>query len=60
MVKMNEYQRFRLVRKVWTHMHKNLGNKKILILGFAFKKDTGDARDTSSAIVIRELLREDA
>merc|ERR1712071_334901 len=34
--------------------------KKIAILGFAFKKDTGDVRETPSMFVVRDLLNEQA
>jgi UDPglucose 6-dehydrogenase len=34
--------------------------KKIAIFGFAFKKDTGDTRESPSAYVMRDLLEEQA
>ena len=41
-------------------MFNTITNKKILILGFAFKKDTGDVRETAAAYVINHLLSEKA
>lgn len=38
----------------------NFRNKKIAVLGLAFKKDTNDVRDTQSFPVIEELLNEGA
>ena len=34
-----------------------VAGKKIAVLGFAFKKDTGDARESSSAYVCATLLK---
>jgi len=34
--------------------------KQIAILGFAFKKDTGDVRETAAAYVCKFLLQEQA
>ena len=41
-------------------MFNTVTGKKIAILGFAFKKDTGDTRETASATVCRDLLDERA
>ena len=39
-------------------MFNTISGKKIAMFGFAFKKDTGDTRETSSMYVARELLQE--
>ena len=41
-------------------MFNNLYNKKILILGFSFKKDTSDTRESASIYVCKNLLEEGA
>lgn len=41
-------------------MFNTITGKKIAIFGFAFKKDTGDTRETASAYVSRDLLDERA
>lgn len=55
---MNEWQRGRFARKVISRMEENLVGKKIAILGFAFKKNTGDTRESQALDVIRTLLQE--
>ena len=39
-------------------MFNTISGKKIAMFGFAFKKDTGDTRETSSMYIARELLQE--
>jgi UDPglucose 6-dehydrogenase len=41
-------------------MFNTVSGKKITILGFAFKKDTGDTRETASVYVAKHLLSERA
>lgn len=45
-------------KKILDAMFNTVNGKKIAILGFAFKKDTGDVRETP-AIRVCELLMED-
>ncbi len=59
-VKINEYQKFRFVRKILTSMFNTVAGKKITIFGFAFKANTGDTRDTPAISICRELLVERA
>ena len=40
----NDHQRQRFVKRVVTSLFNSVTNKSIAILGFAFKKDTGDTR----------------
>ena len=44
-VAMNDYQKRRFTRKIVDSLFNTIAGKKICILGFAFKKDTGDTRD---------------
>jgi UDPglucose 6-dehydrogenase len=55
---MNDYQKNRFAQKMIETMFKTVSGKKIGVLGFAFKKDTGDARESSSAYVCATLLKE--
>ena len=43
-----------------SRMFNTVTGKKIAIFGFAFKKDTGDTRETAAAFVMRDLLEETA
>jgi len=55
---MNDFQRDRFARHVIATLNNSLRGKKITILGFAFKKNTGDARESPALDVIRILLEE--
>ena len=55
---MNESQRNRFAEKVIQRLGGNLIGQKISLLGFAFKKDTGDPRESLAVDVIRLLLEE--
>lgn len=55
---MNNFQRDRFAHNVIASMNNSLRGKKITILGYAFKKDTGDARESPALDVIRVLLEE--
>jgi UDPglucose 6-dehydrogenase len=59
-VLMNDYQKRRFAHKIVKHMFNTITGKKIAIFGFAFKKDTGDTRETASAYVMKDLLDERA
>ena len=55
---MNELQRQRFVQRVIRSLDENLQGKKIALLGFAFKKDTGDTRESLATDVIQQLQEE--
>jgi UDPglucose 6-dehydrogenase len=59
-VKMNEYQETRFVENIIKAMFNTVANKKIALLGFAFKKDTGDTRETPALFVSQKLAEEHA
>ena len=59
-IDMNEYQKRRFSRMMVSRMFNTVTGKRIAIFGFAFKKDTGDTRETASAYVMRDLLDERA
>merc|ERR1711878_99949 len=57
---MNDYQKQRFAHKVISSMFNTISGKRIGILGFAFKKDTGDTRETASIYVSKHLIRDRA
>ena len=56
---MNEFQRNRYC-KIMARMVMNLKNKHIAIFGFAYKKNTGDTRESVAAYMCHSLLQEEA
>ncbi len=59
-VRMNEYQQERFVQTIIREMFHTVVGKKIALLGFAFKADTGDTRESPGIHVARKLLEEQA
>jgi UDPglucose 6-dehydrogenase len=59
-VRINEYQQDRFIANVLQSMFNTLAGKKICVLGFAFKADTGDTRESPAIYITRKLLAEHA
>jgi len=59
-VEMNNWQRRRFSDKIIAELFNTLDQKKIALFGFAFKKDTGDTRESSAIYVAKYLLEEHA
>jgi len=59
-IAMNEYQKLRFSRRILKQMFGTVRRKKILLLGYAFKKDTGDTRESPAIDVCRFLTDEGA
>lgn len=59
-VKLNEWQQHRFVDRMLSSMFNTIAGKRIAILGFAFKANTGDTRETPAHTVVRDLLAEHA
>lgn len=59
-VLINDYQKQRFVERIIDAMFNTISGKKIAILGFAFKKDTGDTRETPALDVCKGLLGDNA
>lgn len=59
-VKMNDYQKQRFYEKTVSMCNGTLRNKKIAVYGFAFKKDTGDTRESAAIYIVSKLLVEGA
>ncbi len=59
-VRMNDYQKRRLSIRIIDSLFNTVSGKKIAILGFAFKKDTNDTRESPAIYLCRDLLAEHA
>jgi len=59
-VKMNDWQKSRFSGRIVRDLFNTVSGKHIGILGFAFKKDTNDTRETAAISVCRDLLAEGA
>ena len=59
-IQMNDWQKKRFAQNMVASMFNTVSGKKIGILGFAFKKDTGDTRETPAIDVCNLLLAEKA
>ena len=59
-VTMNEYQKDRFTRIILETLFNSVQGKRIALLGFAFKKDTGDVRESAAAYVAQKLMGEKA
>ena len=59
-VQMNDFQMTRFVRTMISAMFNTIAKKRIAILGFAFKANTGDTRESPAIYITRKLLEEQA
>merc|ERR1711957_315349 len=59
-VDMNEHQKASFGGKIISSLFNTVTNKKIAIFGFAFKKDTGDVRETPALAVCHMLMQDGA
>ncbi|XP_046447032.1 UDP-glucose 6-dehydrogenase-like [Daphnia pulex] len=59
-IDMNEYQKSRFGQRIVQAMFNTITDKHIAILGFAFKKNTGDTRESPAIYVAKHLLEEGA
>jgi UDPglucose 6-dehydrogenase len=59
-VRMNDHQKRRFTGRIVKELFNTVANKKIAILGFAFKKNTNDVRESPAIAVCRDLLAEHA
>ncbi len=55
-IKINSYQRDRFSDKIIEELDGDINSKRIAILGWAFKKDTNDSRESASIHVAANLL----
>ncbi|RKX34732.1 MAG: nucleotide sugar dehydrogenase [Verrucomicrobia bacterium] len=59
-IRMNDWQKRRYSQQVVSSLFNTVAGKKIAVLGFAFKKDTNDTRESASIYVCRDLVDEQA
>jgi len=59
-VRMNDWQKDRFTRQIVRTLFNTVSGKRIAVLGFAFKKDTNDTRESAAISVVRGLLAENA
>ncbi|MEO9954650.1 UDP-glucose 6-dehydrogenase [Nonlabens sp.] len=57
---MNDHQKRRFAKKIVETLFNTVSGKKIVILGWAFKKDTNDTRESAAIYVADYLLSEQA
>ncbi len=59
-IKLNNWQQHRISKLIVRKLFGTLSNKKIVILGFAFKANTNDTRESPAINVCKDLLEEGA
>lgn len=59
-VDMNEYMKKTFAQRIIHTLFNTVTNKKIAVFGFAFKKDTGDVRETPAVTVCNMLMQDQA
>ena len=57
---LNDYQQTRFVQNMIKSMFNTLATKRVAVLGFAFKADTGDTRESPAISITHQLLEEQA
>ena len=57
---MNDHQKDRFSKNIITTLYNTISGKKIAFLGWAFKKDTNDTRESAAIYVADQLLNEQA
>lgn len=57
---MNDHQKRRFSKKIVTTLYNTVADKKIAFLGWAFKKDTNDTRESAAIYVADDLIFEQA
>ena len=59
-IKLNDYQKHRFAKKIITTLFNTVNGEKIAFLGWAFKKDTNDTRESAAIYVADHLLEDGA
>lgn len=57
---MNDHQKSRFAKNIVTTLYNTVADKKIAFLGWAFKKDTNDTRESAAIYVADDLIFEQA
>ncbi|KAL8802481.1 MAG: hypothetical protein Q9182_003789 [Xanthomendoza sp. 2 TL-2023] len=59
-INMNEHQKKRFTKRIISCLYNNLAGKKLAVLGFAFKKDTSDTRESPAITLVTNFVVERA
>ncbi len=59
-IRINQYQKERFILKMMETMFNTMAGKKICLLGFAFKAETSDTRESPAIFIAQKLLEEKA
>jgi len=59
-IEINEWQKNRLTHKLLHKLNNTLTHKTIAVFGFAYKKDTSDARESAAIDTVKHLISEGA
>jgi len=59
-IKINQFQKERFSQRILTILDSDISNQTISILGWAFKKNTNDSRESASIDISSNLLKKDA
>ncbi|KAL9603690.1 MAG: hypothetical protein Q9219_001009 [cf. Caloplaca sp. 3 TL-2023] len=59
-INMNEHQKKRFTKRIISCLYNNLAGKKLAVLGFAFKKDTSDTRESPAITLVSNFVAERA
>lgn len=57
---MNDWSKARFAQKIVSTMFNTITSKRVAVLGFAFKKDTGDTRESPAITLCRSFLEDNA
>jgi UDPglucose 6-dehydrogenase len=57
---MNDHQKRRFAKNIVSTLYNTVSGKKITFLGWAFKKDTNDTRESAAIYVANDLIYEQA
>ena len=57
---MNDHQKHRFAKNIVRTLYNTVSGKKIAMLGWAFKKDTNDTRESAAINVAQDLINEEA
>ncbi|MCJ1382451.1 UDP-glucose 6-dehydrogenase 1 [Xylographa soralifera] len=56
----NDYQKLRFTKRIISCLYHNLAGKKLAVLGFAFKKNTSDTRESPAITLVKNFVSEKA
>lgn len=59
-LKINEYQRHRFAKQIIDNLFNSISGKKIALLGWSYKKNTNDSRESAAIYIAYELLQDQA